>query len=182
MGARPWWRACLPQPAMSNRPDPAAEAAAKDLLWAFAQQSQEHAILHVDGERRVTWASPGAAKVLGAEPVEIMGGLTDRFFVPEDVQLGIPAHEINVARSHGVADDNRWMQRADGSRFWASGLLVALRDEHGEVMGFTKILRNLTDMKMLLDTLGNRAASMAEENETKNAAIATIAHELRNPL
>lgn len=167
---------------MNSPPGPAAEATAKDMLWTFAQQSLEHAILHLDGDRRVTWASPGAAKILGAEPAGIVGGLTDRFFVPEDVHLGIPQHEINVATSHGVADDNRWMQRADGSRFWASGLLLALRDEHGEVIGFTKILRNQTDMKMLLDTLGNRAASMAEANESKTTAIATIAHELRNPL
>jgi|GEM_PF-990903 len=167
---------------MNSPPDPAAEATARDMLWTFAQQSLEHAILHLDGDRRVTWASPGAAKILGAEPGAIVGGLTDRFFVPEDVHLGIPQHEINVATSHGVADDNRWMQRADGARFWASGLLLALRDEHGEVIGFTKILRNQTDMKMLLDTLGNRAASMAEANENKTTAIATIAHELRNPL
>lgn len=167
---------------MNRPPDPAAEATAKDKLWVFAQQSLEHAILHLDAGRRVTWASPGAAKILGAEPAGIVGGLTDRFFVPEDVHLGIPQHEINVATSHGVADDNRWMQRADGSRFWASGVLLALRDEHGEVTGFTKILRNQTDMKMLLDTLGNRAASMAEANESKTTAIATIAHELRNPL
>lgn len=172
-----------PEPAA--RADPAGaidDATARDLVWAFARQSEDHAILLVAPDATIVWASPGASKVLGAETPAIVGQPSSRFFVPEDRRLGIPEHEINVAKSHGSAEDNRWMQRADGSRFWASGMMVALHGEDGRLVGFAKVMRNLTDLKMRIETLEGRAAAMAEANEIKTTAIATIAHELRNPL
>jgi PAS domain S-box-containing protein len=158
------------------------DAAARDLVWAFARQSEEHAILLMAPDATIVWSSPGAAKVLGAEAAAIAGQPSSRFFVPEDLRLGIPEHEIAVATSRGAAEDNRWMQRADGSRFWASGMTVALHGDDGRLVGFAKVMRNLTDLKMRIETLEARAEAMAEADGIKAGAIATIAHEMRNPL
>lgn len=130
----------------------------------------------------MTWASPGAAQTLGAAATDIVGHTASRFFTPEDVAIGIPQQEIAVARSAGSGNDDRWMTRADGSRFWASGLMVALRDADGEVICFVKILRDLTDLKMQMETLRNRGDALEAADDAKGRSIAMLAHELRNPL
>lgn len=156
--------------------------AARESMWDFAQQSLDHAILLLDTHGVVVWANPGAAKILGAEADGIVGQPVDRFFTPEDRDQGVPQHEIRVALKHGSADDDRWMLRADGSRFWAAGITQSLKGADGEATGFVKILRNMTGMKMRLRTMENRAAALRADTEGHHAAISTVVHELRNPL
>ena len=146
---------------------------ARDWLWAFATQSTEQAILLLDPEGVILWSNPGAAKVLAA--TRPIGQLVREYFVPEDVAAGIPAFELAVAGSRGWMQDDRWMQRADGSRFWASGITTALRDDRDALFGYLKLMRNQTHVKMQLETLRQRAAAGV-------SAVATVAHELRNPL
>lgn len=146
---------------------------AREWLWTFATQASEQAILLLDREGAILWSNDGAAKILAdASPV---GRHVHDFFVTEDVAAGIPAFELAVASSRGWMQDDRWMQRADGSRFWASGTTNALHDDEGALFGFLKLMRNQTHTKMQLELLGQRAAAGM-------AAIATVAHELRNPL
>jgi two-component system CheB/CheR fusion protein len=151
-------------------------------LWAFARQAPDHALLLLDVAGIVHWASPGASRILGESVEELAGRDIERFFTPEDVRAGIPAYERTVATGHGSAEDNRWMRRSDGAGFWASGAMVALRDERGSLTGFAKAFRNLTDIKMRLAFLRNSAAAASDGDARKTAAIATISHELRNPL
>ena len=151
-------------------------------LWAFARRAPDHALLLLDVAGIVHWASPGASKILGESAAELVGRGIERFFTADDIRAGIPAYELTVATGHGSAEDNRWMRRSDGARFWASGAMVALRDERGTLTGFAKSFRNLTDIKMRLAFLRNSAAAASEGDARKTAAIATISHELRNPL
>lgn len=167
-------------------PDPAAsigsDAVAKELLWAFARDVTPYAIVVLAPDGVATWANAGAESILGAPAEDIVGRSLRRFFTAEDIRLGIPEHELDVAIHHGAADDNRWMVRADGSPFWASGATTAVRGAGGEAVALVKILRNRTDEKMRITTLENRAHALAGADEAKTAAIATISHELRNPL
>jgi two-component system CheB/CheR fusion protein len=74
------------------------------------------------------------------------------------------------------------MTRADGSPFWASGRTVALFDDARRPFGFLKILRNQTETKMRLNTYHNRVVALEESERARQAAFATLSHELRNPL
>ena len=152
------------------------------LLALLAGQSREHAILFIAPDGRVSWWSAGAEHVFGYRAEEIVGELADRLFTPEDVARGIPRQEQEIALRGDAAEDDRWQQRADGSRFWASGLVMALRDEAGRHLGFGKILRDRTDVKEQIETLRNRAAELEDAAQRKDAFIATLSHELRNPL
>src|SRR5690606_10053109 len=76
----------------------------------------------------------------------------------------------------------RWLQRADGSRFWAIGVLLPLRDASGEIAGFAKVVRNRTDIREQLDVLRNRAEAAEVESRRKDVFLSTLSHELRNPL
>ncbi len=152
------------------------------LLRLMAEQSKEHAILFLDLDARVTWWSPGAERIFGIPAREIVGQLTHRLFTEEDVAQGVPEHEIAVARAGSAAGDDRWLVRADGSRFWAVGVMIPLYDESGELIGFSKILRNRTDLKEQLAVLKNRAESSATGSRRKDIFLSTLSHELRNPL
>jgi PAS domain S-box-containing protein len=161
---------------------PIDDAGVKEWLWAFALQSLDYGIFLLSTDRVVQWVNPGAAWILGCTVQDIVGQPLDPFFTPEDAALGIPQHERNVAVSQGSSDDDRWMQRADGSRFWAAGRTVALRNADGKPMGLLKILRDLTDIKMRITTLTNRVEALGLVDAARIDAIATLSHELRNPL
>ena len=142
-------------------------------LWRFAVQANEQAVLLLDADGVLRWANAGARKVLGdAEPV---GRRVHAYFTPEDRDDGIPDFELEVAARRGWMQDDRWMQRLDGSRFWASGTTNVVRGDDGALCGYVKLLRNQTHAKMQLETLRQRATA-------GQVAVATVAHELRNPL
>lgn len=151
-------------------------------LNLLAQQSKEHAIVLLDADARVRWWSPGAAHIFGRGADEMLNQPVSILFTPEDVDKGIPQQEIRIALAFGRAEDDRWQLRSDGSRFWATGMLVPLRDENKQLVGFGKILRNRTDLKEQLETLRNQVDALTSSERRKSDFLATVAHELRNPL
>lgn len=152
------------------------------LLAALIAQAQDHGVLIFSTAKRIIWASPSAELILGRKLPELLGLYSADLFVEEDVELGIPEQELEVARSRGSAEDDRWSKRPDGSRFWATGMSYALRDERGNLLGYGKIMQNRTDWKLRQETLSNRLQAVTTLDEQKNVMISTLAHELRNPL
>lgn len=152
------------------------------LLNLLAQQSKEHAFLLLDPDARVLWWSPGAEYIFDRSSSEMVGQPLTKLFTPEDVEKGIPDQEIELALNFGKAEDDRWQIRRDGSRFWATGMLVALRDQNDDLLGFGKILRNRTDLREQFEALRNQVEALAAADQQKNKFLATLSHELRNPL
>jgi PAS domain S-box-containing protein len=152
------------------------------LLRLLPQQNPDHGILLISPEGRIVWANPAAEQILGCPASDIQGSPDSRFFTAEDIGKGIPQHEKNIACSHGTSEDDRWQMRPDGSRFWASGVMVALRDSTAALLGFGKIFRNRTDWKEQLETLKNEAQALSRADRQKDLFLATLAHELRHPL
>lgn len=152
----------------------------RDSLWAFSLQALQYSILLLDEAAVVVWASPGAESILGAS--DLVGRPVAFCFPPEAVEAGVPEFEIDVARSRGWVEDDRWMRRVDGSLFWAEGMTIRLRDEEGAPKGFLKLFRNRTQNKMAQETLSNKVAAAETQLDSQNTAIATVAHELRTPL
>jgi two-component system CheB/CheR fusion protein len=160
----------------------ASENNIEELLRLLLTKSLEHAIVLFDTRGVVVWASPGAEYIFAGSTSDIVGQPAERFFTPEDNDVGLAAHELEVARSHGSAEDDRWQVRLDGSRFWASGAAIALRDEEGELLGFGKILRNRTDLKEQIERLRNEVQALIKADRQRDTLLSTLAHELRNPL
>jgi PAS domain S-box-containing protein len=151
-------------------------------LRLHVEQTSEYAELIIDPGGTIAWCNPTAERIFGYPPKALLGKPADILFTPEDVKLGVPAFELGVAAKSTDMDNDRWMVRADGSRFWAAGATTALRDENGELVGFGKCLRNRTDVKEQLVLLHNRAEALQEADRHKNIFLSTLSHELRNPL
>jgi PAS domain S-box-containing protein len=94
--------------------------------------------------RVVTWNS-GAKRLKGYEPAEIIGRPYATFFTPEDRERGLPDRALRTAAAIGRFESEGWRVRKDGSRFWALAVLDAVRDNQGELIGFAKITRNMTE-------------------------------------
>lgn len=94
----------------------------------------------------VAW-NIGAERILGYREEEVLGRSITLIFTPEDEEQGMPVRELEMAAATGRAEDERWHQRQDGSRFWASGIMTGLRDELGVLCGYVKILRDFTARK-----------------------------------
>jgi PAS domain S-box-containing protein len=114
---------------------------------------RDYGVFILDHEGNIlTWNS-GAEQLKGYRADEIIGQHFSRFYPNEAVSSGWPAHELEVATLTGRFEDEGWRVRKDGSMFWASVVITALREESGEVRGFLKITRDLTDRKQAEEKL-----------------------------
>jgi PAS domain S-box-containing protein len=102
-------------------------------------------MLSVDG-RVVSWNS-GATRIKGYEASEIVGQDHSRFYTEEDRAKGMPGLVLQTARERGQYEAEGWRVRKDGSRFWASVVVDAIRDDDGALIGFSKVTRDITERK-----------------------------------
>ena len=114
---------------------------------------KDYAILLLDTEGRVLSWNSGAQRIKGYRAEEILGEHFSRFFTPEDVAAGVPAHQLQQAASEGQYEDEGWRVRKDGSRFWANAVITAVRGEGGVLTGFAKVTRDLTERRQAEDAL-----------------------------
>jgi PAS domain S-box-containing protein len=110
----------------------------------FVSQVKDYAIFRMDPEGRALSWNEGVDNVLGYAREEFIGSSVELAFLPEDVAAGIPWRELEVARTTGSANDDRWMRRKDGAAFFAAGRTMRVTDGNGNCIGFTKVLRDET--------------------------------------
>ena len=113
----------------------------------LTENAKDYAIVFIDKEMRITHWNKGAERILGWPEKEIIGQSVALIFTPEDQTNKIPEKEIAIAKEKGQARDERWHLRKDGSRFYGFGEMIALRDEAGNLRGFVKLFRDLTERK-----------------------------------
>ncbi|HET7845444.1 MAG TPA: PAS domain-containing sensor histidine kinase [Xanthomonadales bacterium] len=153
------------------------------LFDLLVRSTTEHAIIALDPEWRVRFWNAGATQILGYGAGEMDGQSLDRIFTPEDRAAAMVDQEFSQATSIGRCEDERWQVRKDGSRFWALGVMIPLRDvATGELIGYGKVLSDHTDSKQYWESLQNRADELASSDHRKTVFLATLAHELRGAL
>lgn len=153
-----------------------------NLFDILVEQVEDYSIVAMDIEGRIVHWNRGAEKITGFTAVEVMGKRVDMLFTPEDRADGAPEKEFEIATRVGQAADERWHLRADGSRFWAYGLMVSVKSPEGQIIGFGKFLRDRTDLKQLQETLLKQNMALKNLEEGRRHFMATLAHELRTPL
>jgi PAS domain S-box-containing protein len=144
----------------------------------------DHAIYMLDPQGRVTKWNSGAQRIKGYRAHEIIGDHFSRFFTEEDRQAGLPARAIEQAAREGKFASEGWRVRKDGTRFWASAVLDAIRDESGELIGFAKVTRDITDQRRAQQRLEETRAQLfqAQKMEAIGQLTGGIAHDFNNLL
>src|SRR5688500_17422588 len=108
---------------------------------------QDYAIFALDtGGHILSW-NAGAHRLKGYRPREIIGKHFSVFYPPRDVAAGKPDWELEVAERDGRVEDEGWRVRKDGTLFWANVVITALRDPEGNLVGFAKVTRDLTERR-----------------------------------
>jgi PAS domain S-box-containing protein len=113
----------------------------------LVESVRDYAIFMLDPSGQVLTWNAGAERFKGYRADEIIGQHFSRFYPPEALASGLPEHELQVASKTGVFEDEGWRVRKDGSLFWANVVITAMRDAQGELVGFAKVTRDLTQRR-----------------------------------
>lgn len=143
---------------------------------------QDYSIFTLDKKFAINSWSSGSTKIFGYETEDVIGEPFDLIFTEEDLKNGIPKKEIERALKEGRATDNRWHIKKDKSLFYAYGLVFPLIGLDGEMLGYVKILRDLTDRKQSEDAIKKYVRELEELNTHKESVLAILSHDLRSPL
>ena len=117
------------------------------LLHILVDCVHDYAIFQLDAKGNVKTWNAAAHGIKGYLPEEIIGRHFSVFYPPEDVANGNPEKQLKIAEEMGRSEDVGWRLRKDGSRFWADVVITAIRDSTGNLLGFAKIMRDITDRK-----------------------------------
>jgi PAS domain S-box-containing protein len=144
----------------------------------------DYAIFHLDPNGIVSTWNAGAQRIKGYKPAEIIGSHFSRFYTEEDRAAGMPVKALETARATGRFEAEGWRVRQDGSKFCASVVIDAIRDSTGEIVGFAKVTRDITErmetQRKLHETQEQLAAS--QKMEAVGQLSGGIAHDFNNLL
>ena len=147
-------------------------------LRLILESATDYAIVTLDARGEIDSWSAGAAQMFGYSEAEAIGQPAVILFTPEDRADHVPEAEMRDSAAQGHASDERWQIRKDGSRFFASGVIVPLRDQGGTVNGFVKIARDLTERKRWEDALRTAHAELESRVIRRTAELAAANAEL----
>ncbi len=143
---------------------------------------QDYSIFTLDNDFIINSWSSGSTTIFGYETDEVIGEPFDIIFTEEDIKSGVPKREIEIALKEGRATDNRWHITKDKNLFYAYGLVFPLIGLNGEMLGYVKILRDLTDRKHSEDAIKKYVGELEDLNTHKESVLAILSHDLRSPL
>jgi PAS domain S-box-containing protein len=150
----------------------------------LVQGVTDYAIYMLDTDGRVTNWNAGATRIKGYAPDEIIGEHFSRFYTPEDFDAGVPTHALETARETGRYEAEGWRVRKDGTRFWASVVIDAIKDDNGELIGFAKITRDQTEKREAQLRLEESREQLfrAQKMEALGQLTGGLAHDFNNLL
>ncbi|RDU99361.1 PAS domain-containing sensor histidine kinase [Trinickia dinghuensis] len=147
----------------------------------FIDAVQDYAIFMLDPSGYIASWNKGAQRAKGYLPEEIIGLHFSVFYTPEDIAAGKPERELAAASAQGRVEDEGWRMRRDGSRFWADVIITAVHDALGNLVGFIKVTRDLTERRRLAE-LENASFVSAQMLATREDEQKRIARELHDDL
>ncbi len=133
-------------------------------LRAILDSVGDYGIYLMDREGHIMTWNPGAERIKGYSADEVLGAHFSRFFIQEDRDRGHPTELLRMAAEQGRVEEEGWRVRKDGSRFWANIVLTAIRDSSGELTGFSKITRDVTERRQAQESVMLELSSLLLAN------------------
>ncbi|AZG14545.1 PAS domain-containing sensor histidine kinase [Cupriavidus pauculus] len=154
----------------------AAEALrqSEETLRLLVDSVKDYAIFMLDPAGHIMSWNAGASYINGYRRDEIVGQHFSVFYPPDDVAADKPGRELVIARERGRIEDEGWRMRKDGSLYWANVTITAVYDESRQLRGYAKVTRDMSERK--------RLEELEQSERRMNEFLATLSHELRNPL
>ena len=150
---------------------------------------EDYAIILLDTDGNIVNWNNGAELIKGYKPSEILGKNFRIFYSKEDRARKLPEELLQRAATEGKATHEGWRVRKDGTRFWGSIVITALHNTNGDIMGFSKVTRDLTERKKAEDQLKTNAAqldlknkSLERLNEELSSFARVASHDMKEPL
>jgi PAS domain S-box-containing protein len=148
-------------------------------LRLMIESVQDYAIIMLDPTGRIASWNAGAERFKGYSAAEIVGEHISRFYLAEDIAAGKPEKEIEVATKQNRFEDEGWRVRKDGSKFWANVVVTAVRDETGQLRGFSKVTRDITQRKQAEDEILQLNEDLERRVEERTAQLEVANREVR---
>lgn len=158
---------------MIQEPDPTAEQRYRLLIEAIT----DYAIYMLDPDGYITSWNPGAARLKGYAEVEIIGKHFSIFYTEDDRAKGFPEEALKIAEEEGRFEREGWRLRKDGSRFWANVIIDPIRNSTGDLLGFAKITRDISEKRA-----AQEAIFQAQKMEAVGQLTGGLAHDFNNLL
>ncbi len=154
----------------------------EEMFRLIVSNIKDYAIVVLDpGGQVISW-NGGAQRIKGYTKEEILGQHFSLFYPAEELAAGKPDIELQSAREKGRFEDESLRVRKDGSRFWANVVVTPLTDDTGQLRGFVKITRDITERKRAEQEILRRSAELETANKELETFSYSVSHDLRAPL
>ncbi|WP_312406545.1 PAS domain-containing sensor histidine kinase [Rhizobium sp.] len=150
----------------------------------LVQGVTDYAIYMLDPDGNVASWNPGAQRIKGYSQEEIVGQHFSRFYTEEDRAEELPKKALSIAALEGRFEKEGWRVRKDGTRFWATVIIDAIRDDTGNLIGFAKVTRDITEKREAQEALQRTQEELfqAQKMEAVGQLTGGIAHDFNNLL
>ena len=165
-----------------NRRQNIALELSEQRYYKMTEEVQDYAIILLDKDGTILNWNKGAENIKGYKDEEIIGKNFSVFYLEDDRKNELPEALIQQAEREGRAMHEGWRKRKDGSKFWGSIVITALHDNQGNVIGFSKVTRDLTERKLAEDTMRQHAAALEMKNKQLEQFAYIASHDLQEPL
>lgn len=152
-----------------------------ELFNLMVTRVKEYAIFMLDPDGRILTWNEGAQRIKQYRGDEVLGEHFRMLYTPDDCAAGRPEKNLADAIRHGQTEDLGWRMKKDGSWFWADAFITAIFDADGKVMGFAKVIRDLTEVNKA-EARARQVDVSRQVERLKNQFLSLVSHELRTPL
>ena len=146
------------------------------------EEIEDYAIIMLDIDGKIVSWNKGAEKIKGYKNYEIIGKNFKNFYFKQDREDKLPDRLLKTAHNEGRACHEGWRRRKDDSRFWGSIVITAIHDEKGKVIGYTKVTRDLTEIKLADDRINEYNRKLEAKNKELEQYAYVASHDLQEPL
>jgi PAS domain S-box-containing protein len=150
--------------------------------YKMIEEVEDYAIILLDKEGTILNWNKGAEKIKGYKEAEIVGKKFNIFYLPEDQAIKRPETLLAQADKLGKVTHEGWRVRRDGTTFWGNVVITALHDEQNNVIGYSKVTRDLTERKVTEDKVKQYTSELEFQNKELQQFAFVAAHDMKEPI